>query len=647
MCGVAGLWQYSGGEGTALLGQVREMAATLTHRGPDDEGAWVDPDAGIALGFRRLAILDLSPTGHQPMRSADGRYVLIFNGEIYNFKELREELQALGVRFRGRSDTEVIAEGAAAWGAASLFPKLWGMFALALWDNHEQTLILARDRLGKKPLFYSGTDRLFLFGSELKALRAHRAFRPELDRDAVALYLRYGYVPAPHSIYSGVRKLPPGTWALIRPGRAPVLTQFWDARQVATEAQFNRLAMGEEEAIGCLDSLLRDAVGRRMIADVPLGAFLSGGIDSSTIVALMQAQSSQRVKTFTIGFDVSGYDEAEAARAVAQHLGTDHTELYVTPDEARAVIPDLPCLYDEPLADPSQIPTFLVSALARRHVTVTLSGDGGDELFGGYGRYADAQRRWTSLRRMPFPARRLAAQAARSLAALGWEARLEQLHWALPARLARGLEGQRLHLLAELVAGGPDRVYEHVISIWRCPNDVVVGAGQAAPPDWKADPGTIPQFYERMMLRDLVFYLPDDILVKVDRASMGVSLETRAPLLDHRVVEWVWRLPTALKWRPTQSKWLLRQVLYRYVPAALVDRPKMGFGVPIDSWLRGPLREWAEDLLDERRMAQAGILNPKPVRQAWNRHLAGEPNQEYRLWAILSLQVWLSTYRVS
>lgn len=647
MCGVAGLWQYAGGEETVLLGQVREMAATLTHRGPDDEGAWVEPGAGVALGFRRLAILDLSPTGHQPMRSADGRYVVIFNGEIYNFKELREELQALGVRFKGRSDTEVIVEGAAAWGAASLFPKLWGMFALALWDNHDHTLILARDRLGKKPLFYSATDRLFLFGSELKALRAHRDFRPELDREAVALYLRYGYVPAPHSIYSGVRKLPPGTWALIRPGQPPVLNRFWDARQVATEAQSNRLTIGEEEAVGHLDGLLRDAVGRRMIADVPLGAFLSGGIDSSTIVALMQAQSSQRVKTFTIGFDVSGYNEAEAARAVAQHLGTDHTELYVTPDEARGVIPDLPCLYDEPLADPSQIPTFLVSALARRHVTVTLSGDGGDELFGGYGRYADAERRWASLRRMPSPARRLAAQAARSLAALGWEARLEQMRWALPARLARGLEGPRLNLLAELIAGGPDRVYEHVISIWRCPGDVVVGAGQGAPSDWKADPGTIPQFYERMMLRDLVFYLADDILVKVDRASMGVSLETRAPLLDHRVVEWVWRLPTALKWRPTQSKWLLRQVLYRYVPASLVDRPKMGFGVPIDSWLRGPLRAWAEDLLDERRMAQAGILNPKPVRQAWNRHLAGEPNQEYRLWAILSLQAWLSNYRVS
>jgi asparagine synthase (glutamine-hydrolysing) len=647
MCGIVGFWQQGASEEVALAQQARHMADTLMHRGPDDEGLWVDPRAGVALGFRRLAILDLSPTGRQPMMSADGRYVVIFNGEIYNFPELRAELQAQGAHFRGRSDTEVIVEGAAIWGSAEVIPRLWGMFALALWDTHEQVLVLARDRLGKKPLYYSASNGLFLFGSELKALRAHPGFRAALDRESAALYLHLGYVPAPYSMYSAARKLPAGCLAVIRPGEAPVISRFWDAQEMAARAQTSRLALDERTAVSEFDGLLRDAVGRRMIADVPLGGFLSGGIDSSTIVALMQAQSTARVKTFTIGFEASDYNEADAARAVATHLGTDHTELYVTPAEAREVIPRLPCLYDEPLADPSQIPTFLVSALARQHVTVALSGDGGDELFGGYSRYADTEMKWSRLSRVPDPARRIMALGLRGLSALGLESQLPRLQWMLPERWPRGLEGYHLNYLADLVSAGPDQLYDHLSSMWRCPEDVVVGARSIPRPlELVKAPQQVQGLLERMMLQDLVSYLPDDILVKVDRASMGVSLEARTPLLDHRVVEWVWRLPVSLKRRTSKSKWLLRQVLYQYVPPALVDRPKMGFGVPIDSWMRGPLREWAEDLLNERRIAEAGILNPRPIRRVWERHLAGEPFQQYRLWAVLTLQAWLAEYRV-
>jgi asparagine synthase (glutamine-hydrolysing) len=648
MCGIAGLWQQSGGDEATLAERIRRMADTLAHRGPDDEGYWVAPGAGVALGFRRLAILDLSSTGRQPMQSADGRFVVIFNGEIYNFRELRQELEARGVVFRGRSDTEVIVEGAATWGIAETIPRLWGMFALAIWDCRAEELVLARDRLGKKPLYYTETQGPLLFGSELKALRAHPDFRPALDRNATALYLHLGYVPAPYSIYAGVRKLPPGTWARCRRGQPPVVSRYWNPHAVAVEAQTSRLVLDEREAVEQFDALLRDAVSRRMIADVPLGAFLSGGIDSSTIVALMQAQSAARVKTFTIGFDASEYDEAQAAGAVARHLGTDHTELYVTPTEARQVIPQLPCLFDEPLADPSQIPTFLVSGLARRHVTVALSGDGGDELFAGYNRYADAELKWNRLRQVPAPVRHLAGWGLERTGALGMERALERIAWALPRRWPRGLEGYQLGLLGKLVAGDTHRVYDHLTSMWRAPEDVVIGADVIPRPlAPSADPGDVPSFLERMMLQDLVSYLPDDILVKVDRASMGVSLEARTPLLDHRIVEWAWRLPLCFKRRGSGTKWLLRQLLYRYVPAALVDRPKMGFGVPIDSWLRGPLRDWAEDLLDEGRLRASGVLRPGPVRRVWHAHLAGEPLQQYRLWAVLGLQAWLADYPVT
>ncbi len=648
MCGLTGFWQTAGDGEATLCQRVKHMMDTIVHRGPDDEGAWVDAEAGIALGFRRLAILDLSPTGHQPMFSANGRYAIIFNGEIYNYRDLRAELEGRGARFRGASDTEVILEGAVQWGVEAIIPRLWGMFAIALWDRQERALWLARDRVGKKPMYYARMNGAFLFGSELKALRAHPAFEAETDRDALALYLRYGYVPSPHSIYRGVHKLPPGCYAVVREGQQPEIRCYWDARQVVEFGLTQRLSISDGEAVEGLDTLLRDAVGRRMIADVPLGALLSGGIDSSTVVALMQAQSSIAVKTFTIGFHVPGYNEADAAKAVARHLGTDHTELYVTPEETLAVIPRLPQLYDEPFADSSQIPTFLVCELARRHVTVSLSGDGGDELFGGYTRYMWAEGIWKGLRYLPPPARRLAAEAIQRVSPAQWDALYAGVERLLPAQLLQSLPGDKFHKLAGVLpVANPDGLYQRLVSLWKAPDDLVIGGHEPGGALTDVSVGrSIPNFTERMMFLDLVTYLPDDILVKVDRASMGVSLEARAPLLDHRAIEWVWRLPLAFKKRNDTSKWLLRQVLYRYVPPELVERPKTGFGVPIGVWLRGPLRDWAEALLDEGRLRREGYLRPEPIRQAWEDHLGGRRNDQYRLWAILMFQAWREQWSV-
>lgn len=602
----------------------------------------MDAACGVALGFRRLAILDLSPTGHQPMHSTDGHLVMVFNGEIYNNLELRNTLEEAGVRFRGTSDTETILEACSAWGVEVTIPKLWGMFAIALWDRRERVLILARDRIGKKPLYYGFSGDAFLFGSELKALRAYPGFAGEVDRDALLLYLRFGYVPAPYSIYKGIAKLPPGTLATVKPGEAPRIQPYWQARQVVERGLAERLELSETEAEGELDALLRDAVRRRMIADVPLGALLSGGLDSSTVVALMQTQSSRPVKTFTIGFFESAYNEAEAAKAVASHLGTDHTELYVTPEQAQAVIPRLPHLYDEPFADSSQIPTFLVCELARRHVTVSLSGDGGDELFAGYNRYLWAENVWRRLRHVPVAGRAAAATILGRVPPPMWDRLYALVEPLVPARARLRLPGDKLHKLAQwLTVHGPDELYRLVVSQWPLPELLAVAGHE---PETVLSDGDlariIPNFTERMMFLDLVTYLPDDILVKVDRASMGVSLETRNPLLDHRVVEWAWRLPLSFKKRGGSSKWLLRRVLYRYVPAALIERPKMGFGVPIDSWLRGPLREWAEELLDEARLRREGYLRPEPIRKAWRDHLSGHQNEQHRLWTILMFQAW-------
>jgi asparagine synthase (glutamine-hydrolysing) len=626
------------------------MADTLEHRGPDDAGSWVDAGAGLALGFRRLSILDLSPLGHQPMTSESGRLVVAFNGEVYNFRELRRELEGLGHRFRGHSDTEVLLAACEQWGAGGALPRLEGMFALALWDRRARRLTLARDRLGVKPLYYGRAGGALLAGSELKALRAHPACRPDVDRDALTLYLRNNYVPAPYSIYRGIFKLPPGTFLTLdspeAAGAPP--TPYWSARDVARRGAAEPFTGSDAEATDAVDGLLRQSVARRMVADVPLGAFLSGGVDSSAVVAAMQAQSPRPVQTFTIGFTEEEYDEAAYARAVARHLGTDHTELYVTPEEARAVIPRLPELFDEPFGDSSQIPTLLVSELARRKVTVSLSGDGGDELFGGYRRYFAAATVWRKLRWIPNPARAALARALRVLPA-GLYNRLPGWLFAPVRRFFRpGPMGPKVHKFAELLVGRrPEEAYLGFVSHWLDPARVVIGGREPVVP--LTDPARwadLPDQFHRMMYLDTISYLPDDILVKVDRTSMAVSLEARVPLIDdHRLVEFAWRLPLTFKVRDGQGKWVLRRVLDRYVPRTLIERPKMGFGVPIEHWLRGPLRDWAEALLDERRLREEGFLHADVVRARWQAHLSGEQSWHYELWDVLMFQAWLERWR--
>lgn len=624
------------------------MSASIVSRGPDDCGVWLDAEAGVALAHRRLSILDLSPAGHQPMLSASGQYVIAFNGEIYNHLELRAEVEKIGstVKWRGHSDTETLLAGFEAWGIEATLKKAVGMFALALWDRSARTLTLARDRLGEKPLYYGWQGDTFLFASELKALKAHPAFQGKIDRDSLALMLRHNYIPAPYSIYQGIRKLLPGTSLHLVPGKRegkPV--PYWSLCEVAERGQAQPFAGNEAEAIATLERLLLESISLQMIADVSLGAFLSGGVDSSTVVALMQAQSSRPVKTFTIGFHEAGYDEAGYARAVAQHLGTEHTELYVTSEQTRAVIPQLPALYDEPFADSSQIPTFLISQLARRHVTVSLSGDAGDELFGGYNRYLWAASIWRKLGRIPVPLRQLAADSVSMLSTQSWNRLYALVSMMLPLRLRVSRLGDKLHKLAEiLAASSPEGIYWDLVSHWKHPTHIAIGTIE--PPTVLTERSTWPalrDFEQRIMYLDAMSYLPDDILAKVDRAAMGVSLETRVPLLDHRVVEFAWQLPLSMKIRQGQGKWILRQVLYKYVPKELIERPKMGFGVPIDSWLRGPLQEWAEALLDASRLKREGFFNPAPIRQKWREHLSGERNWQYYLWDVLMFQAWLET----
>jgi asparagine synthase (glutamine-hydrolysing) len=645
MCGITGFWSDSETRDDALRGRISAMTSTLQHRGPDDEGIWIDADSGVALGFRRLAIVDLSPAGHQPMTSESGRYEIVFNGEVYNFALLRRDLEQLGHQFRGGSDTEVILAAVEEWGLAEAVKRFVGMFAIALWDRESRQMHLVRDRLGIKPVYYGWFGDTFLFGSELKSLAAHPAFQAEIDRGALTLYLRHGYVPTPYSIYRGVSKLPPGSILSLQHHTkgAEHLQTYWSAQRVALEGASSPFPGSREDAAVRLDELLREAVALRMIADVPLGAFLSGGIDSSTVVALMQAQSSQPVKTFTIGFDEQGYDEAAHAAAVSRHLGTDHTALVVTPAEARDVIPQLPWMYDEPFADSSQIPTFLVSQLARRHVTVSLSGDGGDELFGGYNRYFWGDSIWRRIGWAPKSARSIGGRALTTLSVETWNRYLSRLQPVLPTKFRQQTPGDKLHKLAEVLSvETSEDLYLGLVTQWSEPERVVInGKEPHTVLTSRSQRIDLPEFARRMMYLDLVSYLPDDILTKVDRASMATSLEARVPLLDHRVVEFAASIPLDMNITDATGKGLLRDVLYRYVPRDLMERPKMGFGVPVGAWLRGPLRAWAEDLLDPGQMQQEGYLNPEPIQKKWREHVAGERNWQYHLWTVLQFQAWL------
>jgi asparagine synthase (glutamine-hydrolysing) len=632
------------------------MSDRLNHRGPDYAGIWVDAQAGIALGHRRLSVLDLSPEGHQPMESACGRYVIAYNGEIYNFAEVSGELERAGAapRWRGHSDTEIMLAAIVHWGLHAAVRRFVGMFAFALWDKSNYQLHLVRDRVGEKPLYYGWSKGVFLFGSELKALRSHPHFDSAIDRGAIALLLKCSYIPAPYSIYPGVQKLLPGSIATLSQeqagrGELPSVSCYWSLSDVAQCAIAQRWTFESTEAVHRLDDLLRNAVAQQMVADVPLGAFLSGGIDSSTVVAMMQAQSTRPVKTFTVGFAEAGYNEAPHAKAVAKHLGTEHNELYVAPREVMAVIPELPELYDEPFSDPSQIPTLLVSRLARSKVTVSLSGDGGDEIFGGYNRYLHGRAIWDRINTLPGAVRTTIANAIAALSPSTWDRLGRFIGPLLPRTLRFPAFGDKLHRLASILpADSPEALYRRLVSHWEDPGSVVVGGleprTRLSDPDY---PVNLTDFTERMMWLDSLTYLPDDILVKLDRAAMGVSLESRVPLLDHRLIEWAWRLPLDMKVREGQGKWILRQVLYKYVPKELVERPKMGFAIPLDAWLRGPLRDWAEALLTETRLRREGYFHPNLIRAKWQEHLSGTRNWQNVLWNVLMFQAWLERVTLS
>lgn len=649
MCGIAGIVSTSN-NALDLRGALSRMTRSLIHRGPDDGGEWWDDGLAVGLGHRRLSILDLSPAGHQPMQSACGRFVIVFNGEIYNHLEIRDALSRQ--EWRGHSDTETLLAAIAQWGLRRALQAAVGMFAFALWDRQDKKLTLARDRFGEKPLYYGEMAGLFLFASELKAIKAAGLFDLRIDRNALQRLMKFNYIPAPYSIYENVYKLTPGSYLEID-GRQlggrnlSSSTEYWSLSDVVHQARLDPFSGSELEATEQLDQLLRQSVKRQMISDVPLGAFLSGGVDSSAIVALMQAQSSRPVRTFTIGFREEEFNEARHAAAVARHLGTDHVELYVDPKTALSVIPKLPQMFDEPFSDSSQIPTFLVAQLARSQVTVSLSGDAGDELFGGYNRYVLAEKIWHRIARLPRPLRQSVARAIEAVAPTTWNGAAGIMRPLLPKRLQHSSPGDKLHKLAGILAlRTPEELYDRLLSHWENPAALVIGANSKSlafelPPDLARRL----TFTERMMLIDSLAYLPDDILVKVDRSAMSISLETRVPFLDHNIAEFAWRLPQSMKIDGGEGKKILRNVLYRYVPRTLIDRPKMGFGVPIEHWLRGELRDWAEALLNRDRLLREGYFEPQIIRDRWDEHLSGQRNWHYYLWDVLMFQAWLEQQR--
>ena len=626
MCGIVGFLKsevFTSSEETQQC--LQSMTDSIVYRGPDSEGHWYDLDDQIALGHRRLAILDLSESGHQPMLSDDDRYVMAFNGEIYNHLEIRQEIENSipTIIWKGHSDTETLLKAIQVFGWEETLQKLVGMFAIALWDQQQKELTLARDRMGEKPLYWGWSGETVLFGSELKALKAHPAFNAEIDRDALALLFRYNYIPAPYSIYSGIEKLLPGHFVKIKIGQtreevSPI--SYWSLKETVEKGVSAPFIGSDAEAIDLLEHTIKQSLLGQMAADVPLGAFLSGGVDSSTIVALMQAESNKPIKTFAIGFDEPGYNEAEYAKAVAEHLGTEHTEFYVTAKDALEVVPLLSSVFCEPFADSSQIPTYLVSKMAKQHVTVALSGDAGDELFGGYNTYQLLPKIWKIVSPLPTPVRKLASKLLSGL--------------PMPEKLLKLVEVLPVNNRAEF--------YNLVISHWKNAEQLVIGAKKvpAALTD-KSQWSNVDSFEEWMMSIDAQQYMVDDILVKVDRAAMANSLEVRVPMLDHRLVELAWQLPLDMKIRDKSGKWVLREVLYRYVPKELIERPKEGFSIPLSQWLRGPLREWAEPLIAERRLREEGYFYPEKIRQTWEEHLQGKKDNSSKLWSVLMFQSWL------
>ncbi len=652
MCGFAGVVID---KSTAKLSQsiIEKMGDSISHRGPDSSGVWLDAEIGIAMVHRRLSILDLSPSGHQPMQSSSGRFTLVFNGEIYNHLSIRSQISD-AYQWRGHSDTETILAGFEIWGIKNTIQKSTGMFSLAVWDAKEKSLSLFRDRIGEKPLYYGWQNGSFLFGSELKSLIVHPSFQHEIDRNSLSLFMRYGYVPSPASIYKGIQKLAPASFIELFPysnsfrnEETPVPAEYWSLAEVVSDGQKRSDLMNSIEIQEKLDFLLREVIDQQMVADVPVGAFLSGGIDSSTIVAIMQTLSRKKIKTFSVGIEAEGYNEAPYAKEIAEFLGTDHTELFFSDKEARNIIPDLPGIYDEPFSDPSQIPTFYLSQVSRKDVAVSLSGDAGDELFAGYNRYFLGDLIHKINRNLPRPLMKALTSAVYRISPQIWDTCFSPIKSFLPTNISTRPIGDRLHKLAKIFQQSDFMsTYVAMMSHWQDPSKIVInGSDSINQSSLRNLSSNCDDLFHKMMAFDTVTYLPDDILVKVDRAAMSCSLETRLPFLNHHLVEFAWQIPLSMKIKNGKGKSVLRNVLYKYIPQELFDRPKTGFGLPIHSWLRGPLREWAESLLNESRLKNQGYLETAPITEKWQQHLSGHRNWHLQLWNVLIFQSWFEEYR--